>query len=106
VYIIMEYKSWTWTINDEKMKKTKRKNKIKEIEERIRDLQFENLKQLTDKDKKKNNKEVSAKRLMEREQIKQRTFNPFLCNNNYLSDLHIQESFLKPKDSNFEQIEQ
>ena len=81
-------------------------NRIKEIEERIRDLQFENLKKLNDKDNKRNNKEICAKRLSDREQIKQRTFNPFLCNNNYLSDLHIQENFLKPKNSNFESLEQ
>ena len=43
---------------------------------------------------------------MERQQVKQRTFNPYLCNNNYLSDLHIQENFLKPKNSNYESLEQ
>ena len=53
-----------------------------------------------------NNKEICAKRLSEREQVKQRTFNPFLCNNNYLSDLGIQENFLKPKNSSFECLEQ
>ena len=100
----MDYKSWKWTINNEKMEKTDRKMRLREIEERIRDKQFDNLKQLNNKDI--NNKEICAQRLMERQQVKQRTFNPYLCNNNYLSDLHIQESFLKPKNSNYESLEQ
>lgn len=100
----MDYKSWKWTINNEKMKKTDRKMKLREIEERIRDNQFDNLKELNNNEI--NNKEICAQRLMERQQVKQRTFNPYLCNNNYLSDLHIQESFLKPKNSNYESLEQ
>tara|TARA_B100000242_G_C42921586_1_gene427316 strand:+ start:426 stop:728 length:303 start_codon:yes stop_codon:yes gene_type:complete len=100
----MDYKNWKWTINNEKMKKTDRKMKLREIEERIRDNQFDNLKELNNNEI--NNKEICAQRLMERQQLKQRTFNPYLCNNNYLSDLHIQESFLKPKNSNYESLEQ
>tara|TARA_Y100001970_G_C14249687_1_gene870860 strand:- start:4417 stop:4719 length:303 start_codon:yes stop_codon:yes gene_type:complete len=100
----MDYKNWKWTINNEKMKKTDRKMKLREIEERIRDNQFDNLKELNNKEI--NNKEICAQRLMERQQVKQRTFNPYLCNNNYLSDLHIQENFLKPKNSNYESLEQ
>tara|TARA_X000000368_G_scaffold381754_1_gene338484 strand:+ start:94 stop:396 length:303 start_codon:yes stop_codon:yes gene_type:complete len=100
----MEYKSWKWTINNEKMEKTDRKMRLREIEERIRDKQFDNLKEINNKDI--NNKEICAQRLMERQQVKQRTFNPYLCNNNYLSDLHIQDSFLKPKNSNYECLEQ
>lgn len=96
----MNYKNWKWTINNEKMKKTDRKMKLREIEERIRDNQFDNLKKLNNNEI--NNKEVCSKRLMERQQVKQRTFNPYLCNNNYLSDLSIQENFLKPKNSNYE----
>ena len=100
----MDYKSWKWTINNEKMEKTDRKMRLREIEERIRDKQFDNLKEMSNKDI--NNKEICAKRLMDRQQVKQRTFNPYLCNNNYLSDLHIQENFLKPKNSNYECLEQ
>jgi|TARA_B110000967_G_C18840161_1_gene538929 hypothetical protein len=100
------YKYWTWTKTNEKMDKSNKKNKIKEICERIRDDQFDNLKERNSEETKKNNKEISAKRLMDRDQIKQRTFNPFLCNNNYLSDLNIQESFLRSKNSSFEALEQ
>lgn len=100
----MNYKKWKWTINNEKMKKTDRKMRLREIEERIRDNQFDNLKKINNAEI--NNKEICSKRLMERCHVKQRTFNPYLCNNNYLSDLNIQESFLKPKNSNYESLEQ
>ena len=100
----MIYNSWKWTTNDEKMIKTQRKRKLREIEENIRTSQFNSLKELNNKEI--NNKEMCAKRLSEREQIKQRIFNPFLCDNNYISDLGIQENFLKPKNSSFECLEQ
>jgi hypothetical protein len=100
----MEYNTWKWTTNNEKMIKTQRKRKLLEIEENIRDIQINNLRKINSKEI--NNKELCAKRLSEREQVKQRTFNPFLCNNNYLSDLATQENFLKPKNSSFECLEQ
>lgn len=102
----MEYKYWKWSINDEKMEKTNRKMKVKEMEERIRDNQIETLKYMNNKDEKNNNKELSSKRLSERVQVKQRVFNPFLCNNDYLSDLKIQENYLKPKNSNYVNLEE
>ena len=102
----MDYKYWKWSSNDESMKKTKRNTKVKEIEERIRDNQIETLKYMHNKDEKNNNKEISSKRLSERQQVKQRVFNPFLSNNNYLSDLQIQEDYLKPKNSNYVQLEE
>tara|TARA_Y100001968_G_scaffold119953_1_gene109260 strand:+ start:526 stop:834 length:309 start_codon:yes stop_codon:yes gene_type:complete len=102
----MEYRCWTWTLNNEKMEKTKKKAKIKEMEERIRDTQIENLKYINSKDEKRNNKEISSKRLSERLQIKQRVFNPYLRNSDYLSDLTVQENFLKPKNSNYINLEE
>ncbi len=104
--VIMEYRCWTWTLNNEKMEKTKKKAKIKEMEERIRDTQIENLKYINSKDEKRNNKEISSKRLSERLQIKQRVFNPYLRNSDYLSDLTVQENFLKPKNSNYINLEE
>lgn len=100
----MIYNSWKWTTNNEKMIKTQRKRKLREIEENIRTSQFNVLKELNNKEI--NNKEVCAKRLSERQQIKQRVFNPFLCDNNYINDLGVQENFLKPKNSSFECLEQ
>ena len=46
----MEYRCWTWTLNNEKMEKTKINAKVKEIEERIRDNQIENLKYMNSKE--------------------------------------------------------
>lgn len=98
-----EYNIWKWKIDDETVKKTKRKTKIKEIGERIKDNQIENLRYITKKDI--NSKEVCSQRISERMMLKQRTYNPFLSNTNYLSDISIQEEFLKPKNSNFENLE-
>ena len=98
-----EYNIWKWKVDDEKVNKTKRKTKIKQISERIKENQMENLSYMTKKDK--NGKEICSKRISERIMIKQRTCNPFLSNTNYLSDLSVQEEFLKPKNSNFENLE-
>jgi hypothetical protein len=97
------YNIWKWKVDNEKVNKTKRKTKMKEIGERMKDCQIENLRYMTKKDI--NSKEVCSQRISERMMIKQRTCNPFLSNTNYLSDLNIQEEFLKPKNSNFENLE-
>lgn len=99
----MEYTYWKWNNGDEKMQKTNIKRKIREIEENMRNDLYDSLKMMNEKN---NNKEMCSKRLSEREQLKQRVHNPFLCNNNYLSDLSIQENYLKPKNSSFEPLEQ
>jgi len=104
--IIMEYRCWTWTLNNEKMEKTKIKSKVKEIGERIRDNQIDSLKYMNSKEEKRNNKELSSKRLSERIQLKQRVFNPYLRNSDYLKDLNVQENFLKPKNSNYINLEE
>ena len=44
--------------------------------------------------------EVNLK-MHEREPISQRNQNPYLVQNNYLDDLEMQQSFLIPKNSNF-----
>lgn len=98
-----EYNIWKWKIDDETVKKTKRKTKIKEIGERMKDKQIESLRYITKKDI--NKKEVCSQRISERMMLKQITYNPFLSNTNYLSDISIQEEFLKPKNSNFENLE-
>jgi len=97
------YNIWKWKVDNEKVNKTKRKTKIKEIGERIKDNQIESLRYITKKDI--NKKEVCSQRISERMMLKQRTYNPFLSNTNYLSDISIQEEFLKPKNSNFENLE-
>jgi len=93
-----EYNIWKWKVGDEKVNKTKRK----EIE---KDNQIE--KYITKKNM--NSKEECSQRISERISerimIKQRTCNPILSITNYLRDLSVQEEFLKPQNSNFENLE-
>ena len=98
-----KYNIWKWKIDNEEVKKTKRKTKIRELGERIKDEQIETLRYITKKDI--NSKEVCSKRISERMMLKQRIYNPYLSNTNYLSDISVQEEFLKPKNSNFENLE-
>ena len=51
-------------------------------------------------DRRQNDRELSSKRLSQREMIIQTSINPFLSNHNYLDDLEVQDEFLRPKDSN------
>jgi hypothetical protein len=49
-----------------------------------------------------NKRDIANDRINERIMISQIGQNPFLINNNYLEDLNIQETFLKPKNSSFQ----
>lgn len=49
-----------------------------------------------------NKRDITNDRINERIMISQIGQNPFLMNNNYLEDLKIQETFLKPKNSSFQ----
>ena len=102
----MKYNNWTWTLKNEKMCKTNIRSKRKQMEESIRDIQINNLKHINSKDEKRNNKELSSKRLSDRIQIKQRICNPYLRNSDYLKDLKVQEDFLKPQNSNYINLEE
>ena len=91
---------WKWS-NGEVMEKTSRtytpvyKN-LKEYQNK------DNLKDnYQNKDNDKDNlRETSSIRLEQREAIIQRNINPFLSTDNYVSDISIQDEFLRPKDSN------
>ncbi len=52
-----------------------------------------------------NNREECSKRIAEREQLIQSSVNPLLLNNNYLSDLRIQDKHLRSQNSNFTTID-
>lgn len=52
-----------------------------------------------------NKRELANEKMNERYMISQVSKNPFLAQNKYLEDLHIQETFLKPKNSNFGEYE-
>ena len=46
-------------------------------------------------------REISNNKIFEREMVSQINQNPFL-RNNYLDDLNVQETYLRPKNSNFD----
>lgn len=49
-----------------------------------------------------NKRELSNNKILERGMMSQTSQNPFLNRNDYLNDLNIQETFLRPKNSNFD----
>jgi len=49
-----------------------------------------------------NKREIVNEKMNERQMISQINQNPFLLRNTYLDDLYVQETFLKPKNSNLE----
>ena len=52
--------------------------------------------------KKENKREDHNNKMLEREMIMQTSQNPFMIKNNYIDDLTIQDEFLKPKNSSYE----
>ena len=52
--------------------------------------------------KKENKREDNNNKMLEREMIMQTSQNPFMIKNNYIDDLTIQDEFLKPKNSSYE----
>lgn len=49
-----------------------------------------------------NKREFANNKIIERGMYSQTSQNPFLNTNKYLDDINIQEAFLRPKNSNFE----
>lgn len=49
-----------------------------------------------------NKREIVNEKMNERQMISQINQNPFLLRNTYLDDLYVQETFLKPKNSNLD----
>ena len=52
--------------------------------------------------KKENKREDNNNKMLEREMIMQTNQNPFMIKNNYVDDLTVQDEFLKPKNSSYE----
>jgi hypothetical protein len=50
-----------------------------------------------------NKREIANHKIIERGMYSQTSQNPFLTNHKYLDDINIQETFLRPKNSNFEE---
>ncbi len=82
---------WKWT-KGESMEKTMRVKKESDIE--IKNNNF-----------KKDNRQDSNDRLMNRGMMIQTSINPYLSNNDYLNDVKVQDDFLRPKDSNLKENE-
>ena len=108
------YKHWKWS-NGKKLKKTLKKQPNEEIQEEIKTEKKE-LSKKNDKELGKINKFVNfeqihiepnnkraetSERMSSRHMIIQKPINPFLKDSNYLNDLNIQDTMLRPKDSNF-----
>jgi len=86
----MSYKLWSWKKDSYEFKKSYRyKNDIKN------EIEYEIIKMNNDK------RAQCSKRIAKREGVIQRNVNPFL-KSDYLTDLEMQDNFLRPKDSNID----
>tara|TARA_B110000046_G_scaffold184863_1_gene224601 strand:- start:13427 stop:13696 length:270 start_codon:yes stop_codon:yes gene_type:complete len=47
-----------------------------------------------------NKREIVSERISDRQLIIQKTVNPFLVSGDYLNDLNVQDTMLRPQDSN------
>ena len=107
---IKKYKYWKWSMNDisnnipiKSMRNTesddKNDDKTDNNDDKINKLQnfvpFETIIVEPSNKRSENSERISA-----REMIIQTNINPFL-NNNYLDDIKVQDTILRPKDSNY-----
>jgi len=84
----MSYKLWSWKKDNYEYKKSYRyKNEIKN------EIELEIVKMDNDK------RAQCSNRLSKRKGVIQTNINPFL-KSDYLTDLEMQDTFLRPKDSN------
>ena len=89
-----KYNYWVWGnggIMKKSLRETNKKAKIQEntfpLGEKI-------------EERRQNDRELNSERLSQRHMIIQTSINPFLSDHNYLDDLQVQDTFLRPKDSN------
>ena len=94
-YVIKKWESK----NNEKYDKTERKKE--KIDMREKNIEEE----LIDKHEKihSNKKDLSNQRMASRDMIIQGLINPYLFDNNYVTDINNQDKFLRPQDSNYKQ---
>jgi len=107
-----KYIYYKWSKNGEVLEKSLKKKAI--IEKKIEPIKIEPTKDVIDffdyrsfsknEEKNTNDKSISNERLTGRDKMIQTSINPFLSNSNYLSDLKIQNDFLRPKNSSYEKI--
>jgi hypothetical protein len=103
----MEELKWS---KGEKYEQSFKEDKSKYIQHEVVDnsIDYNNMKPLLFEDisetscmRISNKREDANTKLIERSMVENVNQNPFLSNNNYLNDLHVQDTFLKPKNSNF-----
>ena len=106
-----KYIYYKWSKNDEVLEKSLKKTINKDINKDANKDINKNTKDFFDyrsfsknKEKDTNDKSIFNDRLTGREKMIQTSINPFLSNNNYLSDLKTQNDFLRPKNSSYEKI--
>ena len=94
-YVIKKWESK----NSENYEKTERKKEI--IDMREKNIEEE----LIQKHEKihNNKKDLSNQRMASRDMIIQGLINPYLFDNNYVTDINNQDKFLRPQDSNYKQ---
>jgi len=114
-----KYIYYKWSKNGEVLEKSFKK---KDINEKKKDINEKNINEKKiepntnaidffdyrsfskNEEKYTNDKSIFNDRLTGREKMIQTSINPFLSNNNYLSDLKTQNDFLRPKNSSYEKI--
>ena len=103
-----KYRYYKWCKNGEVFEKSLKKKDIieKKIEPKPKDIiDFFDYRSFSkNEEKNTNDKSISNERLTGRDKMIQTSINPFLSNNNYLSDLKTQNDFLRPKNSSYEKI--
>ncbi len=105
-----KYKYYVWSKKGEHFEKSSKINpdnhKTKKHEEQDIEhfFDYRSFRKDLDIKKEENDKAICNDRLTGRDKIIQRSINPFLSNNNYLSDLSIQDEFLRPKNSSYGKI--
>ena len=94
-YVIKRWESK----NIEKYQKTERNKEIIDMREKnIEEELIHKHEQIHN-----NKKELSNQRMASRDMIIQGLINPYLFDNNYVTDINNQDKFLRPQDSNYKQ---
>ena len=94
-YVVKKWESK----NSEKYEKTERKKEIIDMREKNIEEELINKHEQMHNNK----KELSNQRMASRDMIIQGLINPYLFDNNYVTDINNQDKFLRPQDSNYKQ---
>lgn len=94
------YIHWTWKKDSINMKTMREKTEPK-IEPKIAEKKApQTYIERTHYEEPSNKREIVSERISGRQLIIQKAINPFLASGDYLNDLNVQDTMLRPKDSN------